>query len=238
LSTLTSYDFSKIIAQFSKRFDDSGSDEEENNSSPLLGVSNQEVEEHGITSTHEHDHQNSNAPWYEDVRDTIACIWPCLLAMLIQCSTSLVVLPFFTYASSSGIVGAHRLPKYLFFSRLLGDLFGRLLPKVPCFAPEHQLSILGISLIKIFATPLYFVYILQDSTQIHLPQNDVILVAFVVLMWLISGYVNSASNILAPQIVSDPHLKSTAAGLMALTYQAGHFLGLTVASVISYSLFT
>ena len=238
LSTLTSYDFSNIIAQFSKRFDESGSDEEENTSGPRLCDANQQEEENGIASIYGQGHQTTTAPWYEDVRDTIACIWPCLLAMLIQCSTSLVVLPFFTYASSSGIVGTHRLPKYLFFSRLLGDLFGRWLPRVRYFAPEHQLSILGISLIKIIGTPLYFVYILQDSIQVHLPQNDVILVGFVIFMWLISGYVNSASNILAPQIVSDPHLKSTAAGLMALTYQVGHFLGLAVASVVSYSLFT
>jgi hypothetical protein len=79
---------------------------------------------------------------------------------------------------------------------------------------------------------LYFIYINAG----FIPYDDVILLIFVVVMWLISGYVNSASNMLAPTLV-DRHLKSTAAGMMALTYQIGHFAGLTVASVLAYALF-
>ncbi len=47
---------------------------------------------------------------------------------------------------------------------------------------------------------------------------------------LLRRYVNTMANLLAPRLVQ-PHLKATAAGLMAICYQTAHFLGLVIATV-------
>lgn len=44
------------------------------------------------------------------------------------------------------------------------------------------------------------------------------------------------ANVLAPRLVQ-PHLKPTAAGLMAITYQTAHFLGLVIATVAALLLY-
>ena len=226
LQSFVSRDFSGILGSFRKADDDY-------DLATRVSVQPQDSDGEEALSFVFRDEEETEAsgPWFENVGETYSQIWPCLLAMLIQCSTSLTVLPFFTYAPSSGLLD-QLLPKYLFFLRLFGDLLGRWLPRLPALTPRYQHNILLISCIKLIGTPLYFIYINAG----FIPYDDVILLIFVVVMWLISGYVNSASNMLAPTLV-DPHLKSTAAGMMALTYQIGHFAGLTVASALSYALF-
>ncbi len=49
-------------------------------------------------------------------------------------------------------------------------------------------------------------------------------------------YINTMANMLAPRLVQ-PHLKATAAGLMAITYQTAHFLGLVIATMAAILLY-
>lgn len=49
-------------------------------------------------------------------------------------------------------------------------------------------------------------------------------------------YINTMANVLAPRLVP-PHLKPTAAGLMAITYQTSHFMGLLIATLSALLLY-
>lgn len=55
-------------------------------------------------------------------------------------------------------------------------------------------------------------------------------------MWVLGGYVNTCSYVLAPACV-EPHLKATANGVLAITYQTAHCTGLVLATIITAALF-
>lgn len=55
-------------------------------------------------------------------------------------------------------------------------------------------------------------------------------------MWILGGYVNTCSYVLAPACV-EPHLKATANGVLAITYQTAHCTGLVLATIITAALF-
>ena len=60
--------------------------------------------------------------------------------------------------------------------------------------------------------------------------------AYVVVMWVLGGYVNTACYMVAPSCV-EVHHKAAANGLLAITYQTAHCTGLIVATVIAATLF-
>lgn len=158
-------------------------------------------------------------------------IWPALIAIGLQAGIALTLFPFFTYIPSSGLLG-DELPKVLFFGRIFADVAGRLLPRSKFFVPSSINAVLIIALCKLTAEPLFFVY-LKTPERMH---SDVFIIAYIVLMWGASGYVNTAANMCAPKMVP-PALKSTAAALMAIVYQSGHFVGLVVATVLNLLMF-
>lgn len=160
------------------------------------------------------------------VIDTIRSGWPAFLAMLIHCTTSLFILPFFTYVPSSGRLGP-RLPKALFYTRFLADFVGRYSTRVHFLSPRKSHVVLLVASTKLLGIPLFFLYMNAPEAWLH----DFLPISFVATMWCISGYINSAANSMAPNVV-EPQLKGTAAGLMAMTYQCGHVLGLLLASIV------
>jgi hypothetical protein len=86
-----------------------------------------------------------------------------------------------------------------------------------------------IALIKLAIEPLFFVYLKSDA-QWH---SDIAAVVYIAFMWAAGGYVNTTAYMVAPQMVQKSNNKSTAAGLMAMTYQLGHFIGLATAASLA-----
>ena len=80
--------------------------------------------------------------------------------------------------------------------------------------------------------PAFFIY-LKSPDQSH---SDTLAVAYVAAMWVVGGFINTASNMMAPMLVR-PQLKSTAAGAMAITYVTTHLLGLAMAAALALALY-
>lgn len=159
------------------------------------------------------------------------CIWPALTSISIQSGISLTLFPFFTYVPSSGYLG-DSFPKVLFFSRIFADVFGRILPRVRVLSPTSIWPILVVALVKVVAEPLFFLYIKSPASW----HSDIAILIYVSLMWMGSGFVNTGANMLAPRMVPN-ELRSTAAALMAIFYQIGHFVGLILATVLAFLMF-
>jgi len=109
LQSFVSRDFSSVLSSFRKK-------DEDYDLSRRASVQPEDSDGEEALSFVLYDNEDTEAsgPWFENVGETYSQIWPCLLAMMIQCSTSLTVLPFFTYAPSSGLLD-QLLPKYCFF---------------------------------------------------------------------------------------------------------------------------
>ena len=60
--------------------------------------------------------------------------------------------------------------------------------------------------------------------------------AYVVVKWVLGGFVNTSSYMVAPSCVAAHH-KAAANGLLAITYQSAHCTGLIVATVVAAALF-
>ncbi len=60
---------------------------------------------------------------------------------------------------------------------------------------------------------------------------------YIAIMWTLNGYVNTNVYVLAPKAVL-PSQKATAAGILAVTYQAAHVLGLLLGCAIVLTLFS
>jgi len=163
---------------------------------------------------------------------TISDIWPALVIVGIQGGIALTLFPFFTYLPSSGWIGVESLPKALFFVRIFSDILGRVLPRSRYFKPNSIRPVMTIALMKLATEPLFFLY-LKSSAKWH---SDLAAVVYIACMWLASGYVNTSAYMVAPLMVR-PQFKSTAAGLMAMTYQSGHFIGLSLAAVLARVLY-
>ena len=56
---------------------------------------------------------------------------------------------------------------------------------------------------------------------------------FIAYLWILNGAVNSNSYILAPRLLSSRQ-KATAAGILAMTYQGAHVIGLLIGLVIVF----
>lgn len=120
----------------------------------------------------------------------------------------------------------------LFFVRFLGDIVGRLMPRSKALMVTSPLAILALGCLMIGTVPLYFVYIKAPSMY----RSDVGIMLYIVLLWMLCGYVNTTCNITAPKLVK-PTLKAGAAGLMAIVFQVSHFTGLVLAIGVSFALF-
>lgn len=66
--------------------------------------------------------------------------------------------------------------------------------------------------------------------------HDALPICAVIFIWLIGGYINTCANILAPAIVPD-RLAMRASALLALVFQAAHFLGLILAALFVFIVF-
>ena len=170
------------------------------------------------------------------LRDTMKCLAPALFAIAAQSYISLLLFPFFTYIPSAqpgGLIHlGDMLPRVLFWVRILADLGGRALPRLQWLAPSKK-SVVSLAVIKIALVPPFFVY-LKLGERWH---SDVVAVGYIFVMWLLSGLLNTGSNVLAPSLVVSGRQKSSAASLVAVTYQFGHLLGLLSATGLAAALY-
>ncbi|KAH7618705.1 hypothetical protein Ndes2526B_g05622 [Nannochloris sp. 'desiccata'] len=162
------------------------------------------------------------------LKATISDVWPALIVVGLQGGIALTLFPFFTYLPSSGWIGVEALPKALFFVRIFSDILGRILPRSRYFKPNSIRPVMIIALIKLATEPLFFFY-LKSNPKWH---SDIAAVVYIAFMWSAGGYVNTTAYMVAPRMVR-PQFKGTAAGLMAMTYQLGHFIGLALAAVLA-----
>ena len=58
-------------------------------------------------------------------------------------------------------------------------------------------------------------------------------VGFIAYLWLLNGAVNSNTYMLVPHLVSSRQ-KATAAGILAMTYQIAHVMGLLIGVAIVF----
>lgn len=163
--------------------------------------------------------------------ETLQAVWPAVAALGLSGTISLVIFPFFTYIPTSGLLG-DLLPKTLFFVRIFADVVGRFLPRLKPLVITEPSLVLALAVAKFACGPLVFMY-LKSPEWCH---SDVLAVCFIALVWTVGGYINTMANVLAPRLVP-PHLKPTAAGLMAITYQTSHFMGLLIATLSALLLY-
>ncbi|EFN58589.1 hypothetical protein CHLNCDRAFT_140764 [Chlorella variabilis] len=158
-------------------------------------------------------------------------MWPPLAALSLSSTIALILFPLFTYVPTSGLLG-ETLPKVIFFVRIFADVLGRFLPRLGLLASRSPYTPLAVASLKLAGVPLFLLY-LKSPKHLH---SDVAVVLFVTMIWVLGGYINTMSNMLAPKLVP-PQLKGTAAGLMAIAYQAAHFLGLAIATLTAFLMF-
>ncbi|KAL4457583.1 hypothetical protein ABPG75_012448 [Micractinium tetrahymenae] len=168
----------------------------------------------------------SSASW-----QALKLIWAPLAALSLSSTIALTLFPFFTYVPTSGLLG-ETLPKALFFVRIFADVLGRFLPRLSLLAAESPLTPLAAASAKLAGVPIFLVYI-KSPDRLH---SDVFAVLVVAAIWLLGGYINTMANMMAPRLVP-PQLKGAAAGAMAIAYQAAHFVGLSVATLLVYLMY-
>ncbi|DBA76841.1 TPA: hypothetical protein ACH3X2_008856 [Trebouxia sp. C0005] len=156
-------------------------------------------------------------------------IWPAALALFLSVSTSILIFPFFPYVPTSGYFG-DALPQVLFGARVISDVTGRLLPRLPFFNTKSGL--LSLALAKAIMTPIFFLYISSAMST----YNDWAAVLYITLFWLLSGYVNNCAYVMAPRWAPQTSA-AKAGGIMALIFQASSLLALLVAFWIEHSQF-
>lgn len=149
------------------------------------------------------------------------CMWPCQLSLFISGSTTLAIFPLVTYVPTSGTLGT-LLPKWLFFVRLFADLAGRLLPRLRLLAVQHPFAVLTQALMMVALTPLFYLYIIFAPTWFL---SDTVACVYIATVFLLNGMVNTNVYVLVPRLVKSDH-KALAAGLLAVTFQGAHVIGL------------
>ncbi|KAL0033491.1 hypothetical protein WJX77_011956 [Trebouxia sp. C0004] len=156
-------------------------------------------------------------------------IWPAALALFLSVSTSILIFPFFPYVPTSGYFG-DALPQVLFGARVISDVTGRLLPRLPFFTTKSGL--LSLALAKAIMTPIFFLYISSAMST----YNDWAAVLYITVFWLLSGYVNNCAYVMAPRWAPQTSA-ARAGGIMALIFQASSLLALLIAFWIEHSQF-
>ncbi|MEW5319436.1 MAG: hypothetical protein WDW38_010588 [Sanguina aurantia] len=157
--------------------------------------------------------------------------WQILFGFFSSVALLYLVFPFFTYIPSSGLLG-ESLPRVLFFVRIFADLLGRFLPRKKLFMTSSPSLILTLAVVEVAAVALFFGY-LRAPSQMH---HDLLSVGIVAFIWLQGGYINTSSNLLAPNLVH-PQLCGRASAVMALTFQVAHFAGLLLAALLTFLLY-
>ncbi|KAA6418939.1 MAG: hypothetical protein FRX49_11043 [Trebouxia sp. A1-2] len=163
--------------------------------------------------------------------EVVRGIWPVMISLFLSGVVGIMVFPFFTYVPSSGWLN-DLLPKVLFFSTIIANLVGRTLPKWKMFAIKSPTFLMYLGFVKLAAAPLCFVYLKSSSRW----QSDAGATVYVTVVWALGGYLNTCSYMVAPTCVV-PNQKANAAGLMAITSQISHCVGLFLAVVIATVLF-
>lgn len=154
-------------------------------------------------------------------------MWPCQLSLFISGSTTLAVFPLVTYVPTSGALGT-LLPKWLFFVRLFADLAGRLLPRMQLLAVQHPGRVLMQALLLISLTPLFYLYIIFAPAWFL---SDTVACVYIAVIFLLNGMINTNVYVLVPKLVKLED-KALAAGLLAVTYQGAHVIGLLAGAAL------
>lgn len=159
------------------------------------------------------------------------CMWHCQLSLFISGSISLMVFPLVTYVPTSGTFG-DLLPKWLFFVRLFADLAGRLLPRARTLAAHRPAGVLIQAGLLIILTPLFYLYILFAPTWFL---SDSLACVYIAVMYMLNGMLNTNVYTMVPKLMRPEH-KSSAAGLLAVTYQGAHVMGLIASAILCLTL--
>eukprot|EP00878_Enallax_costatus_P011275 GHUV01011772.1.p1 GENE.GHUV01011772.1~~GHUV01011772.1.p1 ORF type:complete len:284 (+),score=84.73 GHUV01011772.1:550-1401(+) len=163
-----------------------------------------------------------------------AVIWPACLGLMMSVGSSMMVFPFFTFVPHTGLFGEH-FPQVLFYSRLLGDISGRLMPHRLHLSSSK--AVLAAAATKTKLLMLLIPALLNPS----IVGGDIPLALFVALNWWLSGYINTGAYLLAPKLASTSSKKgfgsssgskTKAGGLMAFCFQTACFLGLMGAWIL------
>ncbi|KAG2452002.1 hypothetical protein HYH02_003044 [Chlamydomonas schloesseri] len=154
----------------------------------------------------------------------MARISPAALSISISVGTSMLIFPFFTYMQSTGLLGV-RFAQVLFYIRLVGDIAGRMVPKRMQVTTVRGLMFWAF--VKLALVPVLFGCIFTP----RLTGGDVTAVLVVAVFWILSGYLNTCSYLVAPTLVP-PSQKSRASGLMTVAFQSACFGALLLAAVI------
>ncbi|KAF8061140.1 hypothetical protein HT031_004601 [Scenedesmus sp. PABB004] len=160
-----------------------------------------------------------------------AYTWQVVVATLVASTLLNAVFPFFTYVESSGLLGEF-LPQVLFYTRMLADIAGRLLPRRKALALSSPGALLGLAGLLLCGGAAFFAY-LQVPPRL---QSDPYALALVLLLWLLGGYINTLAYIIAPGLVP-PAAVPAASALMAFTHQVAHILGLAAATGLALALY-
>ncbi|GIM13312.1 hypothetical protein Vretimale_16452 [Volvox reticuliferus] len=154
----------------------------------------------------------------------IARIFPAAICISISVGTSMLIFPFFTYMTSTGLLG-ERLAQVLFYIRLVGDILGRVVPRRMQATTVRKLMFWAV--VKLAMVPLLFGCIFTP----HLVGGDITSMVVVALFWVLSGYLNTCSYLVAPTLVP-PGQKSRASGLMTVAFQSACFGALMLAFAV------
>ncbi|KAF8063664.1 hypothetical protein HT031_003519 [Scenedesmus sp. PABB004] len=123
-----------------------------------------------------------------------AALWPAVVGLGLSVWSSMVAFPFFTFVPRSGALG-ERLPQVLFYSRLLGDVGGRLVP-VPGLHLASGRAVAAAGAAKACALLLLLPALLSP----RIVGGDWALSALVFAYWVSSGAINTAALLAAPRL--------------------------------------
>lgn len=172
-----------------------------------------------IEVLHEEEKKRELGQW-----SLLLTISPAAWSIFLSVGTSMMVFPFFTYVTSTGL-WADQLPQVLFYIRLCGDILGRLVPG--SLQTRNVRVLLTWALVKGLMTPLLMAALVVPDWVM----GDLGIAVTVGIFWTLSGYVNTCAYLVAQRLVPPP-LQSRAGGLMATVFQTSCFLGLVAAYVI------
>ncbi len=117
----------------------------------------------------------------------------------------------------------------LFYVRLIGDILGRIVPPKLQLTSAKSLLMWGIG--KTAMVPLLLLSIFKP----HMCLGDAGSLVLVGVFWILSGYINTCSYLLAPQLVPASQ-KSRASGIMTVAFQSSCFAALMIAGMIQQSM--
>ena len=115
----------------------------------------------------------------------------------------------------------------LFYVRLVGDILGRMAPTSWLITSAPKLMLWAI--LKTAMLPLLFLSILKP----HLCLGDIGSLLMIGTFWILSGYLNTCSYLLAPKLVP-ANQKARASGIMTVAFQISCFFALIFAGFLQH----